>query len=110
MSLACSLSNHHDLQTHLSAPSSELAGDRAQAAQAMSAYSDWAPQQYQEGAEQAAASAPADGAQATGGADPGLMEGQLPAENGTSTSGFTYDSNSGAKSLCKLDVLSTRLC
>lgn len=66
----------------------------------MSAYSDWAPQQYQEGAEQAAASAKADGAQAAGSADPALTEGQLPAENGTSTSGFTYDSTSGAKTLC----------
>ena len=70
----------------------------AQAAQAMSAYSAWAPQQYQEDAEQPAGSAPADGAQAASSAAPASVDGQPPAENGTS--GFTYDSNSGAKALC----------
>ena len=70
-----------------------------QAAQAMSAYSDWAPKQYQEDAEQPAGSAPASGVQAASSAAPASTEGQPPAENGTSTSGFTYDSNSGAIAL-----------
>ena len=71
-----------------------------QAAQAMSAYSDWAPPQYQEEEQQAqpAASAPALTQQATDAAGTGatpVPEGQAAAENGAATSGFTYDSNSG---------------
>ncbi len=72
-----------------------------QAAQAMSAYSDWAPPQYQEDAQQAQAAAPAAAGtqQATTAAHASAApaaEGQAAAENGTAaTSGFTYDSNSG---------------
>lgn len=70
-----------------------------QAAQAMSAYSDWAPQQYQEEQGQPAAPAPASAEQAAScaptSADPAL-EGQPPAESGNQTAGFAYDSASGA--------------
>ena len=72
-----------------------------QAAQAMSAYSDWAPPQYQEDEQQAqpAASASAgtqQAAAAAGASAASAPEGQAAAENGGATSGFTYDSNSGA--------------
>ena len=64
----------------------------------MSAYSDWAPQQYQEEDKPAATASAGtqqaiDGAHATTGPIP---EGQTAAEHGAATSGFTYDSNSGA--------------
>jgi len=69
-----------------------------QAAQAMSAYSDWTPQQYQED-EKPAATASAGTQQATDGAHATtgpIPEGQTAAEHGAATSGFTYDSSSGA--------------
>lgn len=72
-----------------------------QAAQAMSAYSDWAPPQYQEDEQQAqpAAFAALGFQQATDAAHASAApaaERPAAAENGNAaTSGFTYDSNSG---------------
>ena len=73
-----------------------------QAAQAMSAYSDWAPPQYQEEGqqEQLPASASAGTQQAGDAPDASAVpapEGSVVAENGSTTSGFTYDSSSGAQ-------------
>jgi hypothetical protein len=57
----------------------------------MAAYTDWAPQQYQEGEQPVAQSAGT--GQASGD--------QLPADNGNATSGFTYDATSGE---CCIDI------
>ena len=53
-----------------------------QAAQAMQAYSSWQPKEFDDQQAQASAGAPADTADAPGGAP--------------TTAGFVYDSNSGA--------------